>query len=211
MKLVLASFFGFISILLVVCVAWRISSSERALPCPAWLGWLIELDNPFTKIHHAKVIVLHLELLPGMKVLDAGCGPGRVTIPIAERVGFDGEVVAMDMQEGMLKRLEQKVSEKGLWNVTPLQGQLGFGNLPKAHFDRALLVTVLGEIPDKESAMKDLFHTLKPGGMLVITEMVFDPHFQRKAVVSKLASESGFCIKESFGNGFAYTIQLQKN
>ena len=210
MKLVLASFFGFISILLVVCVAWRISSSERALPCPAWLGWLIGMDNPFAKIHHAKVIALHLELLPGMKVLDAGCGPGRVAVPIAEWVGVDGEVVAMDIQEGMLKQLEQKVSEKGLQNVIPLQGALGFGNLPRAHFDRALLVTVLGEIPDKESAMKELFDTLKPGGMLVITEMVFDPHFQRKAVVLKLASEAGFCVKENFGNALAYTIQLQK-
>jgi len=42
-----------------------------------------------------------LELEPGMAVLDAGCGPGRLAIPIARQVGPQGEVVAMDIQAGM--------------------------------------------------------------------------------------------------------------
>jgi len=76
--------------------------------------------------------------------------------------------------------------------------------------DRALLVTVLGEIPDREGALGSIFAALKPGGVLSITEIVFDPHFQRRATVSRLAREAGFVEKAFFGNRIAYTLHLSK-
>ena len=63
-----------------VWVGWRLYSNWKELPCPAWLGWLIELDNPLAPVHKAEAIVRDLELVEGMKVLDVGCGPGRVLI-----------------------------------------------------------------------------------------------------------------------------------
>jgi ubiquinone/menaquinone biosynthesis C-methylase UbiE len=77
-------------------------------------------------------------------------------------------------------------------------------------FDRALLITVLGEIPNQEAALKEILNTLKPGGILSVTEIIFDPHFQRRSTVLKLANAIGFRQINLFGNSIAYTLNLQK-
>lgn len=88
--------------LLVITALWRLASRRHSLPCPVWLRWMVELDNPFTKTNRAAFIVEQLGLEPGMSVLDAGCGPGWLTIPVAKRIGPSGRMVTMDLQSGML-------------------------------------------------------------------------------------------------------------
>ena len=63
-------------------LAWRKASRRLHLPCPAWLSWFVELDNPFARENRAKRIIEHLAVSPGMTILDAGCGPGRLTVPL---------------------------------------------------------------------------------------------------------------------------------
>jgi hypothetical protein len=48
----------------VVCIVWRLASRRHSLPCPVWLRWLVELDNPFTKTNRAAVIIEHPGLSP---------------------------------------------------------------------------------------------------------------------------------------------------
>jgi ubiquinone/menaquinone biosynthesis C-methylase UbiE len=197
---------GFIVVGILVAFVWR----RDALPCPTWLGWMVEMDNPFTRVNHARVIVGLLDLVPGMKVLDAGCGPGRLTLPLAETVGQQGEVTALDIQDGMLARVRAKVQAAGLQNVKFLHAGLGDGKLPQAYFDRAVLVTVLGEIPDPMSALKEIHSALIPGGILSVTEVIFDPHFQRRETVLRMAHAAGFQEKNFFGRSLAYTLHLEK-
>jgi len=195
---------------LLVAGVWRLASRRHSLPCPVWLRWLVELDNPFTKTNRAAVIVQHLGLRPGMAVLDAGCGPGRVTVPLAREVGPQGEVVAMDIQDGMLQRARQKARAAGLDNIQFLHAGLGEGTLGRDRFECALLVTVLGEIPDREAALKEIYGALKPNGMLSVTEIIFDPHFQRRKTVVRLARAVGFREKAFHGNRIAFTMHLEK-
>jgi precorrin-6B methylase 2 len=189
---------------------WRLASRRRTLPCPVWLRWFVELNNPLTKTNQAAFIVAHMELEPGMKVLDAGCGPGRLTIPLAHRVGPEGEVMALDIQEGMLSLVGKKAAAAGIANVRFLQMALGTGHLGVNRFDRALLATVLGEIPDQVSALTEIFDALIPGGMLTVTEVIFDPHFQGRNRVLRLTSAIGFREKAFFGNRIAFTLNLEK-
>ena len=202
--------FGFLGLGILIGLVWRIFSRRHELPCPSWLGWMVELDNPFTKTNRAHVIIGYLGLAPGMKVLDAGCGPGRLTLPAAEAVGQQGEVQAMDIQDEMLTRVREKVQIAGLQNVQYLQAGLGDGKLMRAYFDQALLVTVLGEIPDQLSALKEIYAALKPGGILSVTEVIFDPHFQRRESVLCVAGQAGFREKNFFGRRLAYTLHLEK-
>ena len=151
---------GLVGLIGLVAVIWRVGSRRRSVPCPVWLRWLVELDNPFTKTNRAAVIVERLELEPGMAVLDAGCGPGRLAIPIARQVGPRGEVVAMDIQAGMLRRAREKAAAANLANIQFLEGGLGGGKLGRNRFDRSVLVTVLGEVPDREAALAEIFDAL---------------------------------------------------
>lgn len=201
---------GLIVLGVAVSLIWRQSSHRTALPCPSWLGWMVELDNPFTRVNRAHVIIENLGLEAGMTVLDAGCGPGRLTLPLAAAVGPQGEVLAVDVQGGMLEHVRAKVEAAGLRNVQVLQAALGEERLPPNHFDRAVLVTVLGEIPDQTAALKGIHAALKPGGILSVTEVIFDPHFQRREAVRRAAEAAGFVEKRFLGRRLAYTMHLAK-
>lgn len=188
---------------------WRFASGRRSLPCPAWLRWFVELDNPFTKTNRAATIIEHLDLQPEMVVLDFGCGPGRVAVPLAKRV-HKGEVVAVDIQAGMLQRTREKAEQANVTNIRFVRAGAGEGKLERDHFDRAVLVTVLGEIPDQRTALKEVFDALKPGGILSVTEIIFDPHFQSRGKVTQLAEAVGFQECGFFGNRIAYNLNLEK-
>ena len=201
---------GILILIVALPLVWRLLSNRRSLPCPSWLGWMVEMDNPFTKTNRASVIIDLLGLQPGMKVLDAGCGPGRLAIPAAETIGPRGELTALDLQAGMLARVQQKASAAGLSNICFMQGDLGKGTLQEASYDRAMLVTVLGEIPEQEAALQEIYQALKPGGILSVTEVIFDPHFQSRRTVQRVAGNVGFREAGFFGKRLAYTIHFEK-
>ncbi len=77
-------------------------------------------------------------------------------------------------------------------------------------FDRAVLVTVLGEISDQQAALQEIFAALRPGGILSVTEVVFDPHFQGRTKVTRLAEAVGFQEKAFHGNRISFTLHLEK-
>jgi ubiquinone/menaquinone biosynthesis C-methylase UbiE len=199
-----------ISLALIVSLAWRAVSRRFEVPCPAWMKWL--LDPPFINdiTGRTRKTVEHLDLESGMQVLDAGCGTGRVTIPIARAVGPEGEVTAIDMQDAMLREVGRRAADAGLANIRLLRMGLGTERLEPGRYDRAVMVTVLGEIPDREAALSDLFLALKPGGILLVEETVRDPHYQSRSTVLELAGAAGFVEKEYFGNWFSFALALEK-
>jgi len=87
---------------------------------------------------------------------------------------------------------------------------LGEGMLPENRFDRALLVTVLGEIPNRRAGLSEIAASLKPGGILSITEMMPDPHYQTIHSVRLLAHSAGLLETRVFGNKLVYTINFRK-
>jgi 2-polyprenyl-3-methyl-5-hydroxy-6-metoxy-1,4-benzoquinol methylase len=197
---------GVLIVGVLISLVWR----RCSLPCPAWLSWLVEFDTPFIANNRASVIVHHLDLRPGMKVLDVGCGPGRLTIPIAKQLTPEGEVTAMDIQPAMLRRTREKVDAANLSNVRFLLAGAGEGKTEHSKYDRALMVTVLGEIPDRQSALREIFDALTSGGMLSITELILDPHFQSRDTVVRLATAAGFRAQGFWGNRLAFTLNFAK-
>jgi SAM-dependent methyltransferase len=201
---------GFIVLFGITLIIWRFSSNRSSIPCPTWLSWLVELDNPLFRNNSARQIIQHLALESGIIILDFGCGPGRLTIPIAKTIGPEGEVTAFDIQPGMLQQVQAKAEAEHIENIRFVQGGEGEGKLEHNQFDRALLVTVLGEIPDQKTAMQEIFDSLKPNGILSVTEVIADPHFQRRDNVTRLAVSVGFVEKAFFGTRFSFTINFEK-
>jgi hypothetical protein len=73
-----------------------------------------------------------------------------------------------------------------------------------------VLVTVLGEIPNRTAAFAELFNALKPGGILAIVEVIFDPHYQSRNTVTGLAVTTGFRERTFPGHSPTYVIQFEK-
>lgn len=199
-----------ITLVIITALAWRLASRRYAIPCPVWMKGL--LDPPFSQGVSPRThkTIERLMLSPGMNVLDAGCGPGRLTLPMAKKVSPQGEVTALDMQEGMLLEAQKRACEAGITNIRFLQAALGQGTLAHTYFDRAVLVMVLGEIPDREAALREIFGSLKPGGILLVEETIRDPHFQTRGTVLRLAGAAGFVEKVFSGSRFSYTLILEK-
>jgi ubiquinone/menaquinone biosynthesis C-methylase UbiE len=177
------------------------------LPCPWWLGVLVE--NPLVEaVAGAGPLCDRAGVGRGMAVLDVGCGPGRLTLAAAERVGPAGRVVALDLQPRMIARVRRRAAERGLANVETVIAGAGKGAVPPASFDRAFLVAVLGEIADRRAAVTEIARALKPGGLLAVTELLLDPHFQPRSRVLDLASRAGLEPVASFGSWGGYTLHL---
>jgi SAM-dependent methyltransferase len=183
---------------------------RRPSPCPWYLRFLLE--NPVTnRIAGAPALIKRARIEPGMRVLDVGCGPGRLTIPIARRLGAAGRVVALDVQEKMLAVLRGRVATAGLTNVEMVLGGAGQGAIGRENaFDRAVLVTVLGEIPEKAGALAEILGALKPGGILSVTEMRLDPDYQSEEKVRRLCSEAGFEFEARHGGRLSFTLNFKK-
>ena len=192
---------------------WRSSSRRRHLPCPAWLGRILE--NPYSDwIAGSQLLLDRTGVEAGMRVLDAGAGMGRVALAAAERVGPGGEVVALDLQPGMLAQVRHRATERGLANVRTVAGSVesadALGGEYAGYFDRAFLVTVLGEVPDRVAGLRTLHGLLRPEGVLSVTEFLPDPHYQSRTTVRRLAAEAGFRPGAAFGGALAFTLNLYK-
>ncbi|PKQ15015.1 MAG: hypothetical protein CVT67_11515 [Actinobacteria bacterium HGW-Actinobacteria-7] len=109
-----------------------------------------------------------LELEPGMRILDAGCGTGNLEVFIAEKDSPAVEFDAIDFSPAMLARASRKC--EGMRNVqfqrADLTSTLPF---PDATFDRIVSVNVLYALPDWDHTMRELLRVLKPNGRLVLT------------------------------------------
>lgn len=198
------------SVVLAWFVARRLGGGR---PYPVALRGLID-NRIVDRFSGVETVMDRASVTSGLHVLDAGCGPGRLTVPLARRVAPRGAVVALDVQTGMLERVHERVARLRLTNVQTvclsLEELSSRPDLRQQGFDRALLVTVLGEVPDPEGALAALHAVLKPGGILSVTETVIDPDYVPRQTVERLARRAGFDVERVFGNALAFTINFRK-
>jgi ubiquinone/menaquinone biosynthesis C-methylase UbiE len=118
----------------------------------------------------ASVMREALELKSGQTVCDLGCGDGYHTLWMAEKVGSQGKVYAVDVQKEMLQMLGRRLAEKKLENVEMIEGKFWDPLLPEARMDLILLVDVYHEFSHPEPMLTAIRKALKPDGKLVLVE-----------------------------------------
>lgn len=178
-------------------------------PAPAFIGRFLD-SNIRRAMQPQAALIRRSGIQPGMRVLEIGCGSGAYTLEIARAVGATGKVVALDIQPGMLEQLKNKLTRSentDIRNVEPLLAsacQLPFQN---GSFDATFMITVLQEIPDKWRALAEVRRTLRPGGIVAVTEWLFDPDYPLKQTTLRLLKEAGFGNIDSSGNLWTYTVR----
>jgi len=193
----------------VLSLAWRWASRKWSLPCPTFLAWSFE--NPtLQRLSGTRTTLDRIGFRPGQRILEIGPGPGRLLIPAAERVLPNGEAVGIDIQAGMIERLKARAKRANVTNLTAILGDATQPHVPEASFDLVFLCTVLGEVPDRPAVLKQSFRALKQGGILSITELFGDPHYQSRSTVKRLAEEVGFRLQSIQGRLWFFTASFVK-
>jgi protein-L-isoaspartate O-methyltransferase len=186
-----------------VALWWRKNPSA----CPYSQRFWVEAPHPLITRARLREI---LEPKPGERILEVGPGTGYYTLEVAEWVKPDGQVDVLDLQQEMLEHTMRRAGERGLANVTPTQSDATAMPYEDAIFDAAFLVTVLGEIPDQDAAIRELARVLKPGGRLVVGELIGDPHYVRLAPMRLRASGAGLSYERRVGNALGYFARFSK-
>jgi len=112
---------------------------------------------------------VHFRLRQGDRVLDAGCGSGRLVPLICEAVGPQGSLVELDFAPGMIN-IARGRTENG--RVEFIVGDAHSLPLPDGGFDKVIALALLPHLDDRGAALKEFRRVLKPGGMLVIAHQL---------------------------------------
>jgi len=115
-------------------------------------------------------VIEALGIAPGSNIVDLGAGTGYFTWRLARRVGADGRIIAVDVQQGMLDRLRRNLEDRGVSNVKMVLGEPDDPQIPPNYADLVLLVDVYHELAQPEAIMEHVRRGLKPGGRVVVIE-----------------------------------------
>jgi ubiquinone/menaquinone biosynthesis C-methylase UbiE len=110
----------------------------------------------------------------------------------------------------MIAAVEKKAREAGVTHVETHVASAYDLPLEDGNVDRAFLVTLLPEMPDRHRALLELNRVSKPGGVLSITEEFLDPDYPLARTTIRWAEEAGFELAERHGNWFVHTLNFQK-
>ena len=141
-----------------------------------------------------------LAVEPGQAVCDLGCGNGYHTLPLAEAVGSEGRVFAVDLQPRMLELLDERAQEAGVQNLVPIEATVDDPRLPEASCDLVLLVDVYHEISHPVSVLGHLRRALKPGGEVVLVEFRTEDRYVPIKPEHKMTKAQ--VVREMAANGF---------
>ena len=148
----------------------------------------------------------------GNHVLDYGCGPGFVTIPVAKLIGDQGVVYALDIHPLSIQIIKKKVKKYNLKNVKTILTNKETG-LPDESIDIVLLFNVIFMIKDKGRLIKELHRVLKKGGIISIVNSGLGSKFKKKqaaenSLTELICKENNFILSEKIRSNFNF-IKLQ--
>jgi ubiquinone/menaquinone biosynthesis C-methylase UbiE len=189
--------------LLGAALWWRKNPSA----CPYGQRFWIEAPHPIITRTRLREV---LDPSPGERVLEIGPGTGYYTLDLAQWVEPDGMVEVFDIQQEMLDHTMRRAGQRGLANVSATRGDATGLPYEDDSFDAALLVAVLGEIPEGDAALRELRRVLKPGGRLVVGELFGDPHFTTFGSLRHRAEEASLFLDARSGNWLGYFARFLK-
>jgi ubiquinone/menaquinone biosynthesis C-methylase UbiE len=153
--------------------------------CPWYCCSIVSPINFIRRLVQDPKKILSGFINSGDTVIDIGPGQGFFTFPMAEMVGKDGKIVAIDIQEKMLLILERQVKKAGLENSIHCKLIFDTNYGFNSEVDFVLAFWMVHEVPDKKAFLNSICTALKPNGKLLIAEPSI--HVTRKSLEETLA------------------------
>jgi len=178
------------------------------LPSPPFVVSL--LNNPIRrKLLSPTRVIDCFGIREGMKILEVGPGSGFFTFELAKYAGPSGHVYAVDIEPKMTTLLEKKIKREKINNITTKTSSAYEIPLPNSGVDLVFMGGVLGEIPDKQKALREMQRVLKEEGFLAVMECLIDPDYPRRKTVTGWFEDAGFELAGSYGSAFLYALTFK--
>lgn len=135
---------------------------------------ILETQLRATAETSAQFLLPHLR--PGLRLLDFGCGPGTISVGLAEAVA-PGEMHGIDMDEAQIERATSIAASEGQNNAVFHVGDVIDLPFEDGFFDVAHCRSVLMRVPDTAAVLSEVKRVLKPGGIVACREMICESAF----------------------------------
>jgi len=144
-------------------------------------------------------MLAEVDILPGYRVLDYGCGPGAFVPEVSKRVGPSGRVYALDIHPLAVARVQALVRCEGLDNVETICSGCQTG-LADDSLDVVLLYDIFHMLSEQDAVLAELRRVLKPGGTLSLQ----DPHMQEEDILARVAESGSFSFVQGGIKTFSF-------
>jgi ubiquinone/menaquinone biosynthesis C-methylase UbiE len=189
-------------LVLAAGVVWRRRHAKAFPPIFSFL-----LDTPLRDVVLARTeLTRRLALGRGMRVLEIGPGSGFYTQALVA-TDRGARLVCLDLQPAMLHRVRRRLGARAPHLVCGSASELPFRD---GSFDRILLVSVLGEVPDRDGALRECARLLSENGTLVVGEALPDPDYIPPSTLIREASRAGLAPLDRAGAWPSYTQRLER-
>jgi ubiquinone/menaquinone biosynthesis C-methylase UbiE len=176
--------------------------------CPYSQRFWVEAPHPFITRERLRSV---LEPADGERVLEVGPGTGYYTLPVARWLGPSGRLDVLDIQQEMLDHTLRRAASEGIANIAGERADAREMPYEDETFDAAYLVTVLGEIPDQDAALRELRRVVKPNGRIVVGELFGDPHMVTFRALRDRAAAAGLSVDRKLGGRLWHFTRLQRS
>jgi len=144
-------------------------------------------------------VVAALELRPGDRVADLGAGGGYFTFRLAEAVGPEGRVLAVDVDDGLLAYLAERAREEGRTNVEPVRAAYDDARIPAPGADLVFTCNTYHHLEDRSAYFARLRSSLRPGGRVAIVDFTpgrapFGAHGTDPDTIVRELGDAGYAL-----------------
>jgi ubiquinone/menaquinone biosynthesis C-methylase UbiE len=179
--------------------------AQEPSACPYGQRFWVEAPHPLITRERLRAT---LQPQAGERVLEIGPGTGYYSLDLAGWLAPGGELELFDLQQEFLDHTMKRVAERGLTNVSATRGDATALPHGDDSVDAVVLTAVLGEIPDQDAALSEIARVLRPGGRLVVGELIGDPHYTSPSALRRRAEAAGLRLESRSGPAIGYFARL---